>query len=543
MKGKIKYYGSLLIVLTMMAALLAACGGGNGKEGSEASSAAPSVKEGSASASASASGDSSRPDTSKKVELVWYLLGDPHKDSEKAVAELNKLLEKDLNATIKLNFTTWTEWQTKYNLLLSTGEKIDMIFASTWADYFKFAKKGSFLALDDLLPKYAPDTWSKVPEQDWKEAKVIANGTDKAQIYAVPATYPEYTPDGFVYRDDWRQELGLPEITDLNSIEAYLDGVKKGKPGVTPINGKAFNEILSLFRASHGFENLGSGDGNMIVAKYNSPRDIVAYPLTPEFEAWAKKMKTWADKKFWTSDTLNSQKEAGDAIKAGNGAVYWRNAPGAGGYITGVNQTNPDIKLGYFPFNRLNGYAVPNLSVNNAMAIPKDAPNPERSLMVLDKIRNDQKYFDLFVYGIEGTHFSVDADGKTLVAPPKGVEVTKDWKKYDVASWGLRVESMVREKQGSGWAEFDKLLEEFKSMSKPNIFAGVILDYEPVKANKAAVDQVFEQYGKPLMLGLVKDVDKSLATFRAQLTKAGIDKVLDYTKTEAKKYFDEQGIQ
>ncbi|WP_123041632.1 extracellular solute-binding protein [Cohnella candidum] len=542
MKGKLKRYGSLLIALTMLIAVLAACGGNSGnKEGASSPSASPSASD--SASSPSAGGDSDKPDTSKKVELVWYLLGDPHKDTDKVIAELNKNLEKDLNTTIKLNFTTWTEWQTKYNLMLTTGEKIDMIFASTWADYFKYAKKGSFLPLDDLLPKYAPVTWSKVPEQDWTEAKVVASGSDKAQIFAVPATYPEYTPDGFVYRDDWRQELGLPEIKDLDSIEAYLDGVKKAKPKVTPINGKAFNEMLALFRATHQYENVGSGDGNLMVAKYSNPRDIVAYPFTPEFEAWAKKMKEWADKGYWNSDTLNSQKEAGDAIKAGNGAVYWRNAPGAGGYIVGVGQTNPDIKLGYFPFNRLYGYATPNLSVNNAMAIPKSAANPERSLMVLDKIRNDPKYFDLFVYGIEGTHYSIADDGKTLVSPPKGMTVTQDWKRYDIASWGVRVESMVREKQGSGWEGFDALLEEFKGMSKPNIFAGITLDYEPVKANKAAVDQVFEQYGKPLMLGLVKDVDKSIATFRDKLTKAGYEKVLEYTKTEANKYFDEKGIQ
>lgn len=91
------------------------------------------------------------------MELNWYLLGTANPDLVKA--EANKILEKDLNATIKLNFTTWTDWQTKYNLLLSSGEPVDMIFASSWADYFKYAKQGAFLDLTDLLPKYAPETW------------------------------------------------------------------------------------------------------------------------------------------------------------------------------------------------------------------------------------------------------------------------------------------------------------------------------------------------------------------------------------------------
>lgn len=530
---------SASVAATLLATALTACSGGNNN--GNASGSAPASN---ASSSSSASGDAAKPDTSKKVELVWYLLGEAHQDTEKVVAEWNKLLEADLNTTVKLNFTTWNEWQTKYNLLLSTGEKIDAIFASTWADYYKYAKRESFLPLDDLLPTYAPTTWSNVPKQDWDEATVLADSGEK-HIYAVPATYPEYTPDGLVYREDWRTELGLPEIKDLDTLETYMDGVKKAKPDVTPINGKAFNEVNSLFKNANGFEPIGGGgESNLVVSKYATPRDIVAYPFTTEFETYVKRMKTWSDKGFWASDSLSSQTEPGDTIKAGNGAAYLRNAPAAGGYITGTATSNPDIKLAYFPFYRIqNNYVMPTLSVNNAMAIPKAAANPERTLMVLDKLRNDPKYYDLMTYGIEGTHYSIGDDGRTLVTPPKGVEASADWKKYDIASWGWRVESMTREKQGAGWEGFDTLLTEFKAISKPNIYAGVILDYEPVKTQVAAVNQVFEQYGKPLMMGLVKDVDKSIATYREQLTKAGIEEIVGYVKTEAGKHFDEIGVQ
>lgn len=539
MKTKLKKYGAAALATTMLASVLTACSGNNDKGGNAAPLSAPTGS------GSSASADPSQPDTSKKVELVWYLVGEAHKDTDKVVAEWNKMLEKDLNAKVKLNFTTWNEWQTKYNLILSTGEKVDMIFASSWADYYKYAKRGSFLPLDDLLPTYAPQTWSNVPKQDWIEASVKKDGADKEQIFAVPATYPEYTPDGLVYREDWRQELNLPELKDLDSIEAYLGGVKKAKPEVTPINGKAFNEVNSLFKNAFGYEPIGGGgESNLVVSKYATPRDIVAYPFTDDFANYVKRMQSWFQQGFWTSDSLSSQTEPGDTIKTGNGAAYLRNAPAAGGYITGTASTNPDIKLAYFPFYKIkNNYVMPTLSVNNAMAIPKDAPNPERSLMVLDKLRNDPKYFDLMTYGIEGTHYSIADDGHTLVTPPAGVEATADWKKYDIASWGWRLESMVREKQGGGWDGFDALLEEFKSISKPNIYAGVILDYEPVKTQVAAVSQVFEQYGKPLMMGFVKDPDSALATYREQLKKAGIDDLITYVQTEAYKYFDEKGIQ
>ena len=183
---------SWVALFLMVAVLLAACSQSSGKPQTESqtNTGTPStdVSEG-------------KQDTSKKVELEWYLLGDASKDQKQVVDEWNKMLEKDLNTTVKLNFTTWTDWQTKYNLLLASGEKIDMIFAFSWADYYKLANQGAFLPLGDLLPAYAPETWKNVPKQDWDEATV------KGSIYAVPATYPEYTPDGLVYRD--RLEEGI----------------------------------------------------------------------------------------------------------------------------------------------------------------------------------------------------------------------------------------------------------------------------------------------------------------------------------------------
>jgi putative aldouronate transport system substrate-binding protein len=522
---------AIVLALSMLIVVISACS----KETNSPAASSSTASE-AAPAESSAAADPAALDTSKKVELVWYLLGDAHEDTPKVIAEWNKMLEKDLNTTIKVNFTTWAEWETKYNLLLTTGEKIDMIFASTWANYFRFAKQGAFMDLTELLSTYAPQTMATVPQQDWDEVKV------EGKIYAVPNTNPEYTPNGIVYREDWRKELNLPEITDLDSLEAYMDGVKKAKPEVTPINGNAWNEINTLFSAVSGFETIG-GDGNsLVVAKsYDTPRDIIAYPFTPEFEAYVKRMKTWASKGFWTSSTLSNKTEAGDLIKTGTGAIYWRNMPGAGGFITSLKKTNPEMEAAYFPYSRFQNYAIPTLSINNGMAIPKSSANPERSLMVLDKLRNDPNYFNLMTYGIEGTHYSMLPDGKEYVAPPEGVQVAKDWKKYDIAGWGWRYEPNML-KEAGGWADFDKFNEEFKSYSKPSIFAPIALDYEPVKAQQAAVNQVYKQYGQPLLMGLVPDVDKALATYRDKLQAAGIDKLVEYVKAQAEMYYTEREI-
>lgn len=523
MNNKWSRIGSLVITSAMVTTMLAACS--DKKDTEPAASTAPSA------GASTAPSEAAKPDTSKKVALNWYLLGDAHPDQDKIVAEWNKMLEKDLNTTVKLNFTTWNEWQTKYNLLLTSGEKIDMLFASSWADFYKLAKQGAFKDLTSLLPTYAPTTWGNLPKGDWDSVTV------GGKIYAVPNTNAEYTPDGFVYREDWRKELGAPELKDLNSIEAYLDAVKTKKK-VTPINGAAFENVNRLYFSWYDFKRIGS---ELIGAtSYDKPHDIVAFPFTQQFEDWVKKMKTWEQKGYWNKTGLSDKTEAGDFIKTGQGAVYWRNPSSAGGFINDVNSKGLKMEIGYFPFTRFHNYVNPTLPIANGMAVPKSAPNPERSLMVLDKLRNDPAYFDLMTYGIEGTHYAKTDDPKIITIPAPGVDLNKT-PRYDIASWGWRYEPNMKNEKG-GWAGLDKLKEEFKPISKPDIFGQIYLDYAPVKSEQAAVNQVYEQYGKPLMLGLVEDVDGSLKTYRDKLKAAGIDKLMDYIKKEAEAFYTEKGI-
>ncbi|MDB5053553.1 MAG: transporter substrate-binding protein [Bacilli bacterium] len=523
-----KNFSRMFVLLVAVVLLVSACS----SKTQVASTTSPEGTKAPAASDAAVKG----PDTSEKVELNWYLVGEADKDTPKVLAEWNKMLEKDLNTTVKLNFTTWDQWETKYNLLLTSGEKIDMIFASSWAKFYQYAKQGAFLDLTNLLEKNAPITLKTVPKQDWSDVTV------GGKIFAVPSTYPEYTPVGWVYREDWRKTLNLPEIKDMASIEAYLDGVKKGMPGVTPINGNAFNEINGLFLTSSDYQTIGGDSKNIVVAKsYKTPRDIVAYPFTPEYADWVKKMKVWADKGYWSKSTLASKTESGDLLKVGQSAVYWRNPAGAGSYFNDSKVKDAKIELGYFPFTRFHNYAVPNLSINNGMAIPKSAAHAERSLMVLDKLRNDPAYFDLMTYGMKGLHYDMADDGKHIIVPAKGQDPKNDNIKIGIASWGWRYEPNMKTQEGA-WPGEEILKKEFIAETQPNIFDPIILDYEPVKAEQAAVNTVIEQYGRPLMMGLVKDVDASIKTYQEKLKAAGIDKLMDYVKKESIAYFDEKGI-
>ncbi len=469
------------------------------------------------------------------VELVWYVVGDPHKDQKMVDDEVNKKLKKGLNTTIKLKFIGWVEWQSKYNLLLTSGEKIDMIFASTWANFTKYARAGAFKDVKELLPKYAPKTWASIPKDDWRW--VTYNG----KIYAIPCTSEEYTPSGFFYREDLRKKYNLPEIKDVASIEAYLDGIKKNEKGMVPFGGNPNDEVYSLFFNSNKFEAVQGNEFSILQARsYDTPMDIVAYPMTQEFEDYVKMMKQWADKGYWSRDAISSKTAPIDEMKAGKSAVAWMNPSTARGDMLGFKKDHPDWEMGYFPFTRLKGYAIPNSPINNGMAIPKSAANPERSLMVLDKFRNDIDYWRLTTWGIEGYHWSLSEDGKTKLMPAKGQD-PKVNPGFWTTSWGWNVakNDLPPDKDWDGWKPLN---DEFKSMTKPNIFAGVFIDYDSVKTENAAINDLKSKYETPLALGLVPDPEKTLNEYRDKLKAAGIDKFTEEVKKQVAQYFEEVGV-
>ncbi len=469
------------------------------------------------------------------VDLVWYVVADPHKDQKMVDDEVNKRLKNDLNCTVKLNFTSWTEWQTKYNLLLASGEKIDMIFSATWANFTKYARGGAFMDLKEMLPKYAPKTWAAVPKEDWQW--VTYNG----KIFAVPCTTYEFTPSGLYYREDLRKKYNLPEIKDVASIEAYLDGIKKNEKGMTPIGGNPNNEIYSIFLNSAKFESIQGSETSLLQAtSYNTPRDIVAFPMTSQFEDYVKKMKEWADKGYWSKDAISSKASPQNEMNAGKAAMAWMNPATARGKFQGYEKDHPDWEMGYFPLSRMKGYVMPNSPINNGMSIPKSAANPERSLMVLDLFRNDLNYWRLTTWGIEGYHWQVSDDGKKKISPANGQD-PKVNPGFWTTSWGWNVDknNLPPEKDWKGW---DTLNNEFQGMKKPNIFAGIYIDYDPIKTEQAAINDVKSKYEGALIMGLVPDPDKTLKEYREKLKAAGLDKYVTEIKKQVDQYFTEVGV-
>jgi len=152
-----------------------------------------------------ASSDDKVIDTSEFVTITHLSLGNkPTNGQYEAVkAEWDKYLKEKLNCALEIEYVGWTDYLTKYNLLLATGENLDLInTASDWLEMWPNAQRGAFMVLNDLLPKYAPITWETVTESSWAEV------TYKGDIIAIPEDmFSQWINHGYMYRGDWQEKL------------------------------------------------------------------------------------------------------------------------------------------------------------------------------------------------------------------------------------------------------------------------------------------------------------------------------------------------
>jgi putative aldouronate transport system substrate-binding protein len=459
-------------------------------------------------------------DISKKVTLQFFMLGNAPRDLKIIQNEVNKLAKKDLNCEVKYNFTTWSDTTTKYNLLLSSGQNVDLLFTADWMNYNQYALKGAFTPLEDIVPKAAPDLWNFVPASFWNAVKV------NKHIYTIPATWKEYTPEGPMWREDLRIKYGCAPITNIATLEAYLEAIKKNEPTMLPTEaivldwgtgGPSFQGFNPIFNFNYTSDFFAYG----LINNYKTPSKTINYWASDDFVKDAQTLRRWQEKGLWSKSALSTKSYPDDEFENGKVACVLSNNPGKyATTLSKVSQAHPDWKVGFITGGDVTGYVVPVHPVHNGFAVPKSSKNAERAVAFYSKMVLDKEYNYLTEYGIEGVNFSITKDGH-----------------YDMIG-DVKTNGFARENM-NGWAwrnpdiqlfdpSFDVVLDIFKkydAIAAENIFGGFVEDYSPYQTERTALYQVQTQYLVPLLGGFVDDVDAGVKTFREKAKAAGLEKV------------------
>lgn len=464
-------------------------------------------------------------DTSKEVEIVMYFISDRPGGYDAIEENWNELFKEKLNCTLKTNWLAWSDYGNKYPLLFSSGEKFDLAYTATWLNFYSYAQKGAFMALDELWPAYAPNIWERTSEAAKTQATV--NG----ELVCIPTLLATYYGYGPYYRTDVLEGTDWDgKMENFEDYEVYLDYIKEEGSIPQPYSvGSSGSELDDVWLLNHGKYAI-RGTSWLHVDLSEDKYTLRTWYQADDVNEFLTTMKRWFDKGFWSPSCL-SDTEA-DKPKNGVAATAVHNIDSFTGLVINAQQTENGQVWEYANFNV---EAISNLPfTQDACVVPVTSENPERALALYDYIVTDREAYDAFHYGILDESYELVGEQVNMINTDK----------YSgTGMWAARSTELNRDSVGYPQSAVD-MKKEWDEMiaAKGNTGAQYLSGWTPdtsvVETEYAACSNVIDQYWKPLELGLV-DLESGLAEFQKQMEAAGVDKVLEAFQSQLDAYCEQ----
>lgn len=526
MFSKKKRVMSLLLAVMLLTVGLCACGSKGTNTGETAQPADTKTESASEEQKESQAPEAEvvGPDISQEVTLVMYLIGDRPVDNDEVFAKINERLKAEINATIDVKFMSWSEYEQKYPLIFASGEDWDIIYTADWCFYNAQASKQGFYEItQEALETYAPMTAETMYPEAWEQAKV----NDK--VYMLPMNYKEITAYVYMARGDLMDKYGISSVSTLDEAESYMDAIVKNEPSLIPIDVGSDYDKLFLYDRMYKKANweseekviaIGPWQVMASVSEVDDEVKVMGSYDYPAFKDTIERLKDWKDRGFWSKNAVVNTQNNTESFQAGKSALAMMNVNTAKSVYASVSAEHPewDIRV----FDAQDGVPpVLNSYLANGMSIFSKSKNPERALMALDYLRNDEEINSLFCYGIEGKHWEAAGEG-ALVSLPDSANYAYD----SNCNWGVRNDAYWRVIEG-GIPNLADMNKEWQETARSDRYQTFVFNDESVKNEIAAMGEIFDTDYKLLGLGFTDDPEADIAKLREKMEAAGAQKVYD----------------
>lgn len=461
------------------------------------------------------------------VTLEWYVLEGPAPGNQMVWDAINDYMEEKIGVRINFHYILADEYTSKMQPMLMSGQQLDIVNVNGQLNYVEWAKKGAFVAMDDLL-QYAPKTAELVGEDFFDAMRIdgkvyaIPSVKDSVQMYsarfnktlcdelgvAIPTEingYKDLVP--FLYEAKAARDVKYPELAELGvpitrcypDIEKYIQ----------------FEKINNLLGT-----NVAGIDGVAAAAADGS--EVFSIFQTEEYKEMCRTLGQMRldgllyDGDVWYYDS--------DGVFKPN---YVLSDIGSGWVECAQYQDDPLEKrweTAFVPFK--DNVAMTSYLHMAANAISSTSKYPEKAMQALELINTDEFVATALRFGLEGTHWTLNEDGTLNTENTLNANNDNNFYWYG-AQFGAIVYSKVPASKGS--AQFmDKLAEANAKAKAGNM--GFIFDPTPVQNELAACSAKIDEYNTNLKfgkLGSMEEINASLEAFDKALEEAGIDKVVE----------------
>lgn len=427
---------------------------------------------------------------------------------------INAVVGETVDAVIRLKPLEWGTYGDQTNLMLSSGEKMDLFFSySGTKDY---SNKGQLTPITDLVGIYGAEMQEVMGT--YIDACYVGG-----ELYGIPTFRDLATQAGLVCRADILAETGytVEDIQTLDDVEAVLIKVKELYPEMNALISCDVKRgpLANINRGTYDIIQSGVG---VLMSDTDGEIEIVNTYATEEYMTLAEKAAEWNEKGYYIPDSTTITDVRQDLIKAGNSFGYIGNVhPG-----TATQETmNSGIEMVAIP---LTDRILRTEGVNfGQWTLPAACESPEKAIAFLNILYTNEIVQNLFRYGIEGKDYVVDENG--IANYPEGVDISNvGWTNESWITGNAAISYPWVTDPENVWAEYT----EYNESAELSPLYGFIFDNSSVKNEIVAVSNVEAKYQGVVEAGL-NDPAETVAKFNEELEAAGIQNIVDEMQKQA----------
>lgn len=499
MKKATKRLLALLLASTMVFGLVG-CGGNDSKEDNNT----PVEDAGDDAADA----DSTETDLYAEHVTLTYCFPDAmgiegYAGWDNIVAEVNKITEEKINATINIELIPLGEYTDKMNMKFIGGEEFDVCFTGAWNPLANAVSQGAYAELtQDVLETYAPEFLDVLNPAAWDAV------TFDGKIYAAPLQQIYVRQAAMRFNTEKAEEYGFDykSVKELRDLEPYMAQLKEAGEDHIFFTGESV--IMDYLGGPSGFDALVTTTTPGVVRYREENPTVINQYETEEFKELAHMFKEWNDAGYIHPEAILGTTTPEDFPIDINPA-----------YKPGGDATE-SITRGYNTESIPFGDAVLTTSAITAtnIAVGANSKNVERAVAFINLLNTDADLLNLLCHGIEGVDYEfVDKDNKVIKAN-EGTYPTN----YSFLVGNVFNDYYTDATQVGSWEE----TAEINNSADGSTILGFTFNPEPVSTEIAAMQAVITEQLPALSTGEVSDVDAAIEKLNSSLEAAGMAAVL-----------------
>lgn len=349
-----------------------------------------------------------------ETKLSFYFEAQQSRAMNDVLQAVNRKLKDDIGAEISFEFI----WENPERYLdrirqdIAAGLPCDAFYYSSYfpISIQSLVKENLVMDLTELFPQVAYQYYGQFTNEDIDALSV--NG----KLYSIPARLPGAIRKCAIVRQDLMEKYNIPAIHNYDDYEFFLKTIKENEPDMIPMN--YWDTTLGLFSDVNGYVNVDYEMG-LVYRWDNSSVKIEAWEQTPVFMESMNRIKGWYEKEYLTKNVGIA--EIDDfMVTNGKWASFIGNWGDQFNYNT-IVQASELKDMSYAAYQLYDGISARNPLMESGLLVSSHSKNAEKVLQFVNWLQSSQENYDLFMYGVEGTHYIQKED---YIKPPEDTDMS-----------------------------------------------------------------------------------------------------------------------